>query len=156
MSESPQSHHQSDDGKAMPLEDLISSLAFNPFLTRKQIPRTPENLLTEIRSSWRKALQTDGSSDTELAPDDVTTEAAAVDATPDSGLVCSLAAAPVPDFAPLTEKKSLLRTTDFRNPEQMRSHITESPVLETSGMWESERSTGIKIYFEQKFHGRYK
>ncbi|KFO97598.1 HAUS augmin-like complex subunit 6, partial [Calypte anna] len=77
MSESP----QSDDGKAMPLEDLISSLAFNPFLTRKQIPRTPENLLTKTQSSWRKALQTGGSSDTELAPDEQTTEAAAVDAT---------------------------------------------------------------------------
>ncbi|KFP00695.1 HAUS augmin-like complex subunit 6, partial [Calypte anna] len=77
MSESP----QSADGKGMALDDLISSLAFNPFLTRKQIPRTPENLLTKTQSSWRKALQTGGSSDTELAPDEVTTEAAAMDAT---------------------------------------------------------------------------
>ncbi|XP_071588275.1 HAUS augmin-like complex subunit 6 isoform X2 [Heliangelus exortis] len=151
MSESP----QSDDGKAMALEDLISSLAFNPFLTRKQIPRTPENLLTEIRSSWRKALQTGGSSDTELAPNEVTTEAAAVDATPDAGLVCSVAATPVPDFAPLPGKKSLLHTTDFRNPEQMRSHITESPVLETSGMWESERTEaqGLKLILNKSPEG---
>uniref|UniRef100_A0A8C5WU07 Uncharacterized protein n=1 Tax=Laticauda laticaudata TaxID=8630 RepID=A0A8C5WU07_LATLA len=35
--------------------DLISTLFSNPFLTRKQIPRTPENLITEIRSSWQKA-----------------------------------------------------------------------------------------------------
>lgn len=40
ISESP----QSGEGKAMSLEDLVSSLAFNPFVTRKQIPRTPENL----------------------------------------------------------------------------------------------------------------
>ncbi|XP_009956503.1 PREDICTED: HAUS augmin-like complex subunit 6, partial [Leptosomus discolor] len=40
VSESP----QSGEGKSMALEDLISSLAFNPFLTRRQIPRTPENL----------------------------------------------------------------------------------------------------------------
>ncbi|KAM6328532.1 HAUS augmin-like complex subunit 6 isoform 3-T3 [Alca torda] len=40
MSESPQSGEE----KGMALEDLLSTLAFNPFLTRKQIPRTPENL----------------------------------------------------------------------------------------------------------------
>ncbi|KFP79039.1 HAUS augmin-like complex subunit 6, partial [Apaloderma vittatum] len=62
MSESP----QSAEGKGLSLEDLIKLLSFDPFLTRKQIPRTPENLLTEIRSSWRKAIQTGGSSDTEL------------------------------------------------------------------------------------------
>lgn len=40
MSESPDSGEE----KGMTLDDLISSLSFNPFLTRKQIPRTPENL----------------------------------------------------------------------------------------------------------------
>lgn len=40
MSESPDSGEE----KGMALDDLISSLSFNPFLTRKQIPRTPENL----------------------------------------------------------------------------------------------------------------
>lgn len=40
VSESP----QSSEGKGMALEDLINILAVNPFLTRKQIPRTPENL----------------------------------------------------------------------------------------------------------------
>lgn len=40
MSESP----DSGEKKGMSFEDLISSLSFNPFLTRKQIPRTPENL----------------------------------------------------------------------------------------------------------------
>ncbi|KFP34602.1 HAUS augmin-like complex subunit 6, partial [Chlamydotis macqueenii] len=70
VSESP----QSDEGKRMALEDLISSLASNPFLTRKQIPRTPENLLTDIRSSWRKAIQAEGSSDTELALTEVMVE----------------------------------------------------------------------------------
>ncbi|XP_070794689.1 HAUS augmin-like complex subunit 6 [Pituophis catenifer annectens] len=39
--------------------DLISTLFSNPFLTRKQIPRTPENLITEIRSSWKKAIETE-------------------------------------------------------------------------------------------------
>ncbi|ETE68766.1 HAUS augmin-like complex subunit 6, partial [Ophiophagus hannah] len=42
--------------------DLISTLFSNPFLTRKQIPRTPENLITEIRSSWQKAIQTESPS----------------------------------------------------------------------------------------------
>lgn len=40
MSESP----ECGEKEGMSLEDLISSLAFNPFLTRKEIPRTPENL----------------------------------------------------------------------------------------------------------------
>ncbi|KGL98481.1 HAUS augmin-like complex subunit 6, partial [Charadrius vociferus] len=70
---------QSGEKEGMSLEDLLSSLAFNPFLTRKQIPRTPENLLTEIRSSWRKAIQTEGSSDVELAPTEVMIEEAPVD-----------------------------------------------------------------------------
>ncbi|XP_013923192.1 PREDICTED: HAUS augmin-like complex subunit 6 [Thamnophis sirtalis] len=39
--------------------DLISTLFSNPFLTRKQIPRTPENLITDIRSSWKKAIETE-------------------------------------------------------------------------------------------------
>ncbi|KFV41919.1 HAUS augmin-like complex subunit 6, partial [Gavia stellata] len=78
ISESP----QSAEGKGMALEDLISSLAFDPFLTRKQIPRTPENLLTEIRSSWRKAIQTEGSSDIELAPTEVMLEEVPMNARP--------------------------------------------------------------------------
>ncbi|KFV92210.1 HAUS augmin-like complex subunit 6, partial [Fulmarus glacialis] len=76
VSESP----QSGEGKGMALEDLISSLAVNAFLTRKQIPRTPENLLTEIRSSWRKAIEIDGSSDIEVAPAEVMREEAPMDA----------------------------------------------------------------------------
>ncbi|XP_040819721.1 HAUS augmin-like complex subunit 6 isoform X1 [Ochotona curzoniae] len=48
---------QVSEGKEVKLEELIDALASNPFLTRKQIPRTPENLITEIRSSWRKAVE---------------------------------------------------------------------------------------------------
>ncbi|KFW74302.1 HAUS augmin-like complex subunit 6, partial [Manacus vitellinus] len=40
MSESP----DSDEEKGMSLDDLVSSLCFNPFITRREIPRTPENL----------------------------------------------------------------------------------------------------------------
>nr|XP_045007518.1 LOW QUALITY PROTEIN: HAUS augmin-like complex subunit 6 [Jaculus jaculus] len=53
LSDSP----QLSEGKEVKLEELIGSLASNPFLTRNQIPRTPENLITEIRSSWRKAIE---------------------------------------------------------------------------------------------------
>ncbi|XP_010120887.1 PREDICTED: HAUS augmin-like complex subunit 6 [Chlamydotis macqueenii] len=144
VSESP----QSDEGKRMALEDLISSLASNPFLTRKQIPRTPENLLTDIRSSWRKAIQAEGSSDTELALTEVMVEETPMNAGPvtqkaaDSRLACSTAASLLPDFnPPLTEMKSHLSSTEFRPQEHMGiSHITESPVLGTSGMQESERT----------------
>ncbi|XP_029058897.1 HAUS augmin-like complex subunit 6 isoform X2 [Monodon monoceros] len=53
LSDSP----QPSKGKEVILEELIDSLASNPFLTRSQIPRTPENLISEIRSSWRKAVK---------------------------------------------------------------------------------------------------
>ncbi|NWH27445.1 HAUS6 protein, partial [Grus americana] len=135
---------QSGEGKGMGLEDLISSLAFNPFLTRKQIPRTPENLLTEIRSSWRRAIQTEGSSDTELAATEVVIEDAPMDVRPimqkaaDSSFLCSIPASPVPDFdPPLSERKSQLSSTEFR-PQEEISHNIESLISETSGMRESE------------------
>ncbi|XP_053427993.1 HAUS augmin-like complex subunit 6 [Nycticebus coucang] len=53
LSDSP----QLSEGKKAELEELIDSLVSNPFLTRNQIPRTPENLITDIRSSWRKAIE---------------------------------------------------------------------------------------------------
>ncbi|XP_074425269.1 HAUS augmin-like complex subunit 6 isoform X2 [Larus michahellis] len=144
MSESP----QSGEGKRMALEDLLSTLAFNPFLTRKQIPRTPENLLSEIRSSWRKAVQTEGSSVRELPPAEVMIDEAPMDARPimqkaaDSGFVCSIPASPVPESDPLlSERKTQLSSTVLTPQGQMRvSHIIESPILETAGMQESERT----------------
>ncbi|NXI35591.1 HAUS6 protein, partial [Galbula dea] len=152
MSESP----QSNKGKVMPLEDVLSSLAFNPFLTRKQIPRTPENLLTDIRSSWRKAIQTEGSSDVELAPEVVMIEEAPVCARPimqkmsDSRFMCLIPESPVPDFDPsssqLSLRKSQRSSTECRPPEQMKiNHIIQSPVSETSGMWKSERTEAQEL-----------
>ncbi|XP_012577091.1 PREDICTED: HAUS augmin-like complex subunit 6 isoform X2 [Condylura cristata] len=61
LSDSP----QLSEGKEVKLEDLIDSLASNPFLTRKQIPRTPEKLISEIRSSWRKAVEMEDNRSTE-------------------------------------------------------------------------------------------
>ncbi|XP_032859738.1 HAUS augmin-like complex subunit 6 isoform X2 [Tyto alba] len=86
---------QTGEGKGMALEDLIRALAFNPFITRNQIPRTPEKLFTDVRSSWRKTIQTEGSSDMEPIPAEVTIEEDAMDATltmeeeSDSTLMCS-------------------------------------------------------------------
>ncbi|XP_063996090.1 HAUS augmin-like complex subunit 6 [Pogoniulus pusillus] len=137
MCESP----QCDEEKAMPLDDLVNVLVSDPFLTRTKIPRTPENLLTETRSSWRKAIQTEVSSDMPLAPAEVIKEAALVDATPimmkaaDSKFTFPIPAYPVPDFdPPLLEKTSHLSSTEFRLEEQMKTNNTiQSPVLETSG-----------------------
>ncbi|KAM9587688.1 HAUS augmin-like complex subunit 6 isoform 3-T4 [Morphnus guianensis] len=149
VSESPQSGEE----KGMALEDLISSLSFNPFLVRKEIPRTPENLPTEISSSRTKAVQTEGSSDTELAPTEVMLEEAPMDARPimqkpaDSRFMCSIPASPVPDCdPPLSDRNSQASSTEFRPQEQMSiSHIIESPVLETSGKQESERTEAQEL-----------
>ncbi|XP_052633355.1 HAUS augmin-like complex subunit 6 [Harpia harpyja] len=144
---------QSGEGKGMALEDLISSLSFNPFLVRKEIPRTPENLSTEISSSRPKAVQTEGSSDTELAPTEVMLEEAPMDARPimqkpaDSRFMCSILASPVPDCdPPLSDRNSQVSSTEFRPQEQISiSHIIESPVLETSGKQESERTEAQEL-----------
>ncbi|XP_028629213.1 HAUS augmin-like complex subunit 6 [Grammomys surdaster] len=55
LSDSP----QLSEGKKVELEELIDTLISNPFLPRKQIPRTPDNLITDIRTSWRKAVETE-------------------------------------------------------------------------------------------------
>ncbi|XP_043422161.1 HAUS augmin-like complex subunit 6 [Prionailurus bengalensis] len=62
LSDSP----QPSKGKELKLQELIDTLVSNPFLTRNQIPRTPENLISEIRSSWRKAVEMEGNRSTEL------------------------------------------------------------------------------------------
>ncbi|NXO43733.1 HAUS6 protein, partial [Locustella ochotensis] len=149
MSESP----HSGEGKEMSLDDLISSLSYNPFLTRKQIPRTPENLLTEIRSSWRKAIQTEGSLDLELSSTEVMTEESSMNATlsmqeeMDSTFVCSEPASLVSDFGPpVPEKKSQLSSTESSSQERMSiSHTFESSDSKPSGIKESERTESEEL-----------
>ncbi|XP_048827412.1 HAUS augmin-like complex subunit 6 [Brienomyrus brachyistius] len=46
-----------DNGiRGLDLEDLLSTLS-DPFSTRKQLPRTPESLISEVKRSWKKALE---------------------------------------------------------------------------------------------------
>uniref|UniRef100_A0A3Q4BAT2 HAUS augmin-like complex subunit 6 N-terminal domain-containing protein n=1 Tax=Mola mola TaxID=94237 RepID=A0A3Q4BAT2_MOLML len=49
------------DGRAkgLDLEGLLGTLHGDPFSTRKQLPRTPESLIQDVKSSWRKALEED-------------------------------------------------------------------------------------------------
>ncbi|XP_025953628.2 HAUS augmin-like complex subunit 6 isoform X2 [Dromaius novaehollandiae] len=143
MSHSPENSGE----KGMELEDLISSLASNPFITRRQIPRTPENLLTEIRSSWRKAIQSEDSSSTEIASSKRMTEAPK-GASPvmqdkaGSSLACSTSLSPVSDLdSASSERKSQLSWIEFSPRKQMKiNHINEFPVKETAGISESERT----------------
>ncbi|XP_019410437.1 PREDICTED: HAUS augmin-like complex subunit 6 isoform X4 [Crocodylus porosus] len=135
VSESP----SSSDGKGMELEDLIESLASNPFLARKQIPRTPENLITEIRSSWRKAVQDGYPSDTELAQTEMVTEGVLLDIKPvpqnriDSSVTCFMSSSHISDLSTsnfnVVEGKSLLNWMTPEPPKQvMFSHISDSPI----------------------------
>ncbi|XP_054906931.1 HAUS augmin-like complex subunit 6 isoform X2 [Poeciliopsis prolifica] len=41
------------------LEDLLSNLQKDPFTARKQLPRTPESLIMDVKTSWRKAVEED-------------------------------------------------------------------------------------------------
>ncbi|XP_077401799.1 HAUS augmin-like complex subunit 6 [Vanacampus margaritifer] len=41
------------------LENILSILHGDPFGTRKQLPRTPESLILDVKSSWQKALEED-------------------------------------------------------------------------------------------------
>ncbi|KAM7366168.1 hypothetical protein PAMP_015633 [Pampus punctatissimus] len=45
--------------KGSDLEGLLSTLQGDPFSTRKQLPRTPESLILDVKSSWRKAVEED-------------------------------------------------------------------------------------------------
>ncbi|XP_025047534.1 HAUS augmin-like complex subunit 6 isoform X1 [Alligator sinensis] len=148
VSESP----SSSDGKGMELEDLIESLASNPFLARKQIPRTPENLITEIRSSWRKAVQDGYPSDTELAQTEMVTEGVLLDIKPvpqnriDSSMACFMSSSHISDLSTsnlnVVEGKSLL---SWMTPEPLKqvifSHISDSPIQKpASGALANERT----------------
>ncbi|NWR92819.1 HAUS6 protein, partial [Furnarius figulus] len=144
MSESPDSGEE----KGMTFDRLISSLCTNPFITRKQIPRTPENLLTEIRSSWRKAIQTEGSSNMELSSTEVMIQKVPKDARPimeaatNSSSVCSVPASPVSDSeSSLSEKNSQSSSTESSPQEQVRiSNVFESSDSKTSETLETERT----------------
>ncbi|RVE60612.1 hypothetical protein OJAV_G00182760 [Oryzias javanicus] len=43
--------------KGLDFEALLKTLSKDPFATRKQLPRTPESLINDVKSSWRKAVQ---------------------------------------------------------------------------------------------------
>ncbi|XP_047429380.1 HAUS augmin-like complex subunit 6 [Mugil cephalus] len=45
--------------KGLDLEGLLCTLQRDPFSARKQLPRTPESLIKDVKSSWRKAVQED-------------------------------------------------------------------------------------------------
>ncbi|XP_074554951.1 HAUS augmin-like complex subunit 6 [Halichoeres trimaculatus] len=45
--------------RGLDLEGLLSTLHGDPFSTRKQLARTPESLIRDVKSSWRKALEED-------------------------------------------------------------------------------------------------
>ncbi|KAM9400893.1 HAUS augmin-like complex subunit 6 [Salvelinus alpinus] len=43
--------------QGLALGDLLCTLGTDPFSTRKQIPRTPESLILDVKSSWRRAVE---------------------------------------------------------------------------------------------------
>ncbi|KAM9426331.1 HAUS augmin-like complex subunit 6 [Pholidichthys leucotaenia] len=43
--------------KDLELEGLLNTLQRDPFSARKQLPRTPESLIMDVKSSWRKAVE---------------------------------------------------------------------------------------------------
>ncbi|XP_034712357.1 HAUS augmin-like complex subunit 6 isoform X1 [Etheostoma cragini] len=45
--------------KVVDLDGLLGTLHRGPFSTRKQLPRTPESLILNVKSSWRKAVEED-------------------------------------------------------------------------------------------------
>ncbi|XP_008434092.1 HAUS augmin-like complex subunit 6 isoform X2 [Poecilia reticulata] len=49
----------SPEAGARGLEGLLSTLQRDPFAARKQLPRTPESLIMNVKSSWRKAVEED-------------------------------------------------------------------------------------------------
>ncbi|XP_042368535.1 HAUS augmin-like complex subunit 6 [Plectropomus leopardus] len=48
-----------DRVKGLDLDGLLCTLHGDPFSTRKQLPRTPESLILDVKNSWRKAVKED-------------------------------------------------------------------------------------------------
>nr|XP_057923156.1 HAUS augmin-like complex subunit 6 [Doryrhamphus excisus] len=48
-----------DQLDSLDLEWILGTLHEDPFSTRKQLPRTPESLILDIKTSWRKAVEKD-------------------------------------------------------------------------------------------------
>ncbi|XP_067111192.1 HAUS augmin-like complex subunit 6 [Osmerus mordax] len=44
-------------GVGVELGSLLSTLAADPFSSRKQLPRTPDSLIRDVKSCWRKAVE---------------------------------------------------------------------------------------------------
>lgn len=110
-------------------------------------------LVTEIRSSWRKAIQTGGSIDLELSSTDMVTEESSMNATPsvqeevECAFVRSEPASPVSDFdLPVSEKKSQLSSTESSSQEQVSiSHTFESSDSKTSEIQERVRTESEEL-----------
>ncbi|XP_060922196.1 HAUS augmin-like complex subunit 6 [Limanda limanda] len=45
--------------KGLDLEGLLTTLQGDPFSTKKQLTRTPESLIADVKTSWRKAVEED-------------------------------------------------------------------------------------------------
>ncbi|XP_034425356.1 HAUS augmin-like complex subunit 6 isoform X1 [Hippoglossus hippoglossus] len=45
--------------KGLDLEGLLTTLQGDPFSTKKQLTRTPESLIMDVKTSWRKAVEED-------------------------------------------------------------------------------------------------
>ncbi|XP_010793178.1 HAUS augmin-like complex subunit 6 [Notothenia coriiceps] len=45
--------------QGLDLDGLVGTLHGDPFSTRKQLPRTPESLILDVKNSWRKAVEED-------------------------------------------------------------------------------------------------
>ncbi|XP_053272091.1 HAUS augmin-like complex subunit 6 isoform X1 [Pleuronectes platessa] len=45
--------------KGLDLEGLLTTLQGDPFSTKKQLTRTPESLIEDVKTSWRKAVEED-------------------------------------------------------------------------------------------------
>ncbi|XP_021433803.2 HAUS augmin-like complex subunit 6 isoform X2 [Oncorhynchus mykiss] len=43
--------------RGLELGDILDTLGEDPFSTRKQIPRTPESLILDVKSSWQRAVE---------------------------------------------------------------------------------------------------
>lgn len=89
--------------QGMELEALLGTL-LDPFSTRKQIPRTPESLISEVKNSWRRALEEGEAEKAQLSgsPRDGTSDASRTRPSADTPLPTSRLAWDADAASPLT------------------------------------------------------
>ncbi|XP_040215880.1 HAUS augmin-like complex subunit 6 isoform X2 [Rana temporaria] len=137
-------------GRGMELDNLLGMLSSDPFLSRKEIPRTPENLISDIRTSWRKAIQNEEFCDVsspveEPCVESLVEQESAHCSLVDLSMACFLSASHLSEHNELSDQRMSLSTGKPDPHEKAALSQNLTPSLASEIKWsERDKFTPIK------------